>query len=119
MNNENATLNTDGLCSARREEVFKHFGVPEALSRIFPYGIWANNEAGFNRICLLPKFLQKSDFQRQTITLYHDSEYPAMLVIIEEDGPRKDQTNQDLINTIVQRAEEMWNLGKALSKRKE
>lgn len=119
MDIEKATLDVGGFCDTSREATFKHFAVPEALGRVFPYGVWENGETGFARIGKLPEAMQKSDFQRQIVTIYRDSDYPAMLVIMEEDGPWKGQADQDPIDTIKRRAEVLRDLSRALSKRKE
>ena len=110
MDNEKVILDMGGFCDTSREATFKHFGVPEALGRVFPYGVWENGETGFARIGKLPEAMQKSVFQRQIVTIYRDSDYPAMLVIMGENGPWKGQADQDLIDTIKRRAEVLRNL---------
>lgn len=118
MDIEKATLDVGDFCDTSREATFKHFAVPEALGRVFPYGIWENGETGFARIGKLPEAMQKSVFQRQIVTIYRDSDYPAMLVIMQENGPWKGPADQDLIDTIKLRAEALWDLSRALNKRK-
>ena len=64
------------------EDVFRHYGLPEAMRSSIAYGIWENSENGLARATHIHEALCINGSEFQMFAVFRDRKYPFVLSLL-------------------------------------